>query len=113
MREAMIIVPKFDNNGRDLSDVLESVFFSLSAEFGGCTVTDGYGCWVRPQTGELVREPVWQVTAACHPVSNGDAATYLENLADFVGEAGQQDAVYIRYPSGKVVIRDTKAFARA
>lgn len=109
MREASIICPQADNSGRSLYMVLETAQKNLAQAFGGFTCTRGKGGWVNGQ-GKLITEPVNVLTVAYDPSPVNDAK--LASVANYIGQAGNQEAVYVRYASGDVEIIDTKAAAR-
>jgi hypothetical protein len=104
MREALIICPQHDNDGKSLQHVKHYAELALCKAFGGCTVSSAKGSWVDPQ-GNLISEPVWQLVAACD--ASADNARKLESVARYIGTEGKQQAVYLRYPSGDVQILDT------
>lgn len=104
MREAMIVVPKADNEGRSLRGVLDATTRRLALAFGGATVSEGQGLWIAPD-GTLFDEPVWRVETATVPGPNTDAI--LRGIAYQVGRDGRQQAVYVRFPSGDVEVLDT------
>lgn len=108
MREAMIIVPKADNDGRDMLDVQRVVATRLVKAFGGATIREAFGAWEGPD-GQIVSEPVWEVIAACEPDYANEVTLRL--IARYVGEAARQWAVYMRHASGEVEIMDTSVLA--
>jgi hypothetical protein len=104
MREAMIIVPQFDNDHAPLKHVRAVVAKRLMAAFGGCTIRTAHGSWLDSK-GHAVIEPVWEIVAACEDTPANVHA--LRATAIDAGHMGKQEAVYCRFPSGDVEIIDT------
>jgi hypothetical protein len=104
MREGLIIVPQHDNDGHSLQHVKHYAELALAKSFGGVTVNSAKGSWVNPR-GELVTEPVWQMTVAYDPTPANDAK--LASVARYVGHEGKQHSVYLRYADGAVQIMET------
>jgi hypothetical protein len=103
MREAMIIIPTHDNDGNRLDHLREAVMVAACDRYGGCTVQPGAGAWVAGDR-RLVQEAVWLVHIAM--ADTRDNAAHLSGLADLVAHSGRQEAVYVRYASGVVAIRE-------
>lgn len=109
MREALVILPQFDNNGSSLDDILQEVIVRLGECFSGCTVREATGYWTNG--GKVFHEPVWECVSAYQPGMEGD--NKLRSVAEFIGEKAEQLAVYLRYASGQVEILDTSLVAQA
>ncbi len=101
MREALITVPQFDNDGASLEPILNDVMMQLVEAFGGCTVVAARGAWKGPD-GKLYAEPVNQVISAVEPSAETDAT--LRRIAIAAGEAGEQLAMYVRFSDASVEI---------
>lgn len=109
MREGLINVPKFDNDGNSLDALVEQVMTILSQKFGGATAIDVTGCWFGPD-GKLYREPITQIITAYQPSS--DADNVLRSIAVGAGMIAKQLAMYVRYASGEVEIIELKPEAK-
>lgn len=99
-REARIIAPQRDNDGREVEAALQSLEQSLSHSFGGFTRTAGYGGWF--DGGKVVKEAVHVYDVACDLTS--DTAVKLRHIAVGLLRDARQQAVYLRYPNGHVEI---------
>ena len=106
MKEARIILPKADNNGQSLEFMHKSLATMLCKAFGGATATDSHGMWVSPE-GKLYDEPGTAYDVAMEDTAE-NAATMRE-IAFRFGRLAKQEAMYLRYASGKVEIVDTSA----
>ena len=104
LREALVVVPKADNESHSLVALRDKTVGALVDAFGGATVIDANGAW-RDGSGKLYNEPVWQFVSAYEPSESHDAV--LRNIAQQVGQEGKQLAVYVRYAGGNVEILDT------
>lgn len=91
MREAKIILPHADNEGRELTSVHNALMRDLCLAFGGATITDGRGAWVDggKTYDELVR--VFHVAAEATARNMSD----LRRLARFHAVKAKQLAVYL------------------
>lgn len=96
--------PQEDNEGHSLQRVRCTAEKALAKQFGGFTTTNGKGGWVAGN-GDLQREPVWLITVAYDPSVLNDER--LTSVARYIGSAGKQQAVYVRYASGDVAVLDT------
>lgn len=98
MREAKIILPVICG---DLSE-------TLVGAFGGCTVVTGSGHWKHPVTGRTVSEAVriYTVAVEFNPTHRRDTSVLdaLEGIAKAACIAGNQECVYLQYPTGSVVL---------
>lgn len=110
MREGLINVPKFDNDGNSLDAAINAAMSSIAEMFGGVTAIEAQGLWLGPD-GTPYREPIVQLVTAYDPAS-GMHDAYLKGIAKFVGEQTKQLAMYVRYASGDVEIIDTSAQAK-
>lgn len=102
MREGMIIVPKYGNDGAPLMALVDECIQSMADAFGGVTVREAHGAW-RDKAGKMHAEPVFELVSAYDPESLADDAA-LTDVARTVADKGNQLAVYIRYASGEVEI---------
>jgi len=102
MREALIVCPKNDNDGRPLPLVKKRAVRFLADTFGGCTVREAEGAWINPDTGDVQQEPVWEFTVACHDTVT--VRSLLHSIAVEIGLQADQHSMYLRYPSGNVEI---------
>ena len=100
MKEAKLIMPLVDNDGRSLAGLHKRLRSALAAEFGGYTMVGGLGGWVAEGRGAPVEEPVAIYAIAMYTgMSRGQA---LRQIALKFGREAGQECVYIRYNSGKV-----------
>lgn len=99
MREARLILPKQDNHGQCLAHMLDPVLDDVARRFGGATVTDAFGVWTCP-AGRLYRDPSWCIDIACPDTP--DSVDNLRDIAGAIAEWAEQEAVYLRLPSGTV-----------
>lgn len=104
MRESVLIVPKRDNDGGDLAAVQSQAAESLIDAFGGVTVQEATGGWKAPD-GTVILEPVWRLISAYEPKPENDKK--IKAIAEAIGKAAHQIAVYIRYAGGNVEIVNT------
>lgn len=102
LREAKILVPWTDNSGQSLGTLHSTVADALAGAFGGVTETTGKGIWRNPVTFEVHREPVAIFLVATEDTE--EANDKLTDIARTVAYRGEQEAVYVAYPSGRVVI---------
>lgn len=109
MREALIILPQFANDGRTpLKHVRAVISKRLMKAFGGCTIRTAHGSWL-DGNGHPVVEPVWEIVCACDDTPANAAA--IRATAVDAGKLAGQQAMYCRLPSGDVEIIDTTAKA--
>jgi hypothetical protein len=101
LREARINLPVADNSGKPLDTVRDQLARALAESFGGFTLTRGRGGWINAD-GKLYDEPVHVFDVAAE--DNADSETKLEAIADWLKVAANQEAVYVRFPSGRVQI---------
>lgn len=100
MREGLINVPKFDNDGNSLDHVVTDAVESLATLFGGVTVVEAMGSWFHE--GKLYREPIMQIMTAYTPSKENDKL--LRTVAATIGVKAKQIAMYVRLASGEVEI---------
>lgn len=103
MHEARIILPKQDTDGSSLSDLKACVSSILLANFGGYTLSAGFGGWTADD-GEIVEEEVWIFDVAGDDTPVNDHT--LLDLALVIFAESQQQAVYVRKFNGTVAIID-------
>ena len=101
MREAKIILPVLGNNGLPMDKEHASLEAMLVKQWGGCTRTLGLGLW-NTDMDKLYREEVYIYTIAMEvtPKNRGS----LQAIADAIGIAARQDAMYVCHADGEVVI---------
>lgn len=99
MRELVITVPEFDNNGRSLADLHRTVSVRICYAFGGFTTSPGNGACRRATSGEFVIEHVIRYIIAA---PNERCNTPLRLLAQWIAVAAEQDSVYIRLFDGTI-----------
>ena len=84
----------------------------LSKCFGGATIVPAIGCYVA-DSGALVTEPVYEVTAYC---SEADALKLAEHVRTFVSELcadWSQECIALTTPSGMEFVSAVPALAIA
>ena len=106
MREGLITIPKKDNNGKPLDDLIEVTLRMFAKKFGGATAIEAQGAWIGPD-GKLYREPVMQIITAYDP-SDRSGDEFLWNTSANAGLGTGQLAMYVRYASGEVEIIELK-----
>lgn len=97
-REAMIIVPKTDNDGESLELLHIDIEHHLCATFGGFTATDVRGGWL--DNGKVYRD-----TSVAYTILVSDGWSDEEELFDaaqWLAFAARQEVVYLRLPTGEV-----------
>jgi hypothetical protein len=103
MREALIILPVKDNNGRSIASAHSNLATRLIDAFGGLTTRAAQGAWV--DHGKLYREDVTEYVVAYEPTAFNDET--LREIAIHAGHEAKQLAIYTRFASGDVEIIDT------
>lgn len=98
-REAAIILPMHDATGKHTDTYRAKFIEALIAAFGGVTVTDARGYW-RNDDGRVVDEPVKVLTVA---MAHALWPT-LQRMASEACVALGQEAIYVRFADGEVVI---------
>jgi hypothetical protein len=106
MREARIILPKTDNRGLSLAAIHSRLALDLVDTFGGATAADTHGLW-RNGLGVLHVEDGTAYDVAVD--DNPENVAKLRDIATAYGKAADQEAVYLRLPSGDVEIIETAA----
>ena len=110
MREAMVICPKRDNSGKPLPHVRRKATEMLVRAFGACSTRDAIGHW-QDGNGNVVTEPVSELVAACDDSAQANAT--LRQVAQWIGDAANQQAVYVRFASGNVEILERQSLKQA
>jgi hypothetical protein len=112
MREGLINVPKFFNDGvTTTADIVETAIGAAVQLFGGATLNEAEGFWRDPATGKLHREPIWQIIVA-YDEQDHHQNGLVKNLAIEIGRMTEQLAMYVRYASGEVEILDFQPEAK-
>lgn len=101
LREAAIILPIRDTRGNPTETYRRKFVEALILAFGGVTVTNAEGYWRSP-SGQVVAEPVKIYTVAAP--ATGKSADTLQRLAAEACIALAQEAIYLRYHDGEVVL---------
>jgi hypothetical protein len=100
MREAKIILPKADNDGRKLDSLHNLLSRTLAAVFGGFTKATVYGGWF--DEGKYFEDESWEYRIAMD--NTPENVSKVETLAYDLCEKARQYAIYVVYPSGDVSI---------
>lgn len=103
MREARIILPVLDNEGRSLAPVHEMLTVDLIEAFGGVTCVDCMGAW-QDHNGNVHREAGVAYDVAMEPCTANDLR--LVEIAIGAGRSARQLAMYVRLADGRVEIID-------
>lgn len=101
LREARINLPVVDNTGKLVDTVRDQLARALAESFGGFTLTHGRGGWINAD-GRLFDKPVYVFDVAAD--DSEDSEMKLAAIANWLKHAARQDAIYVRYPSGRVQI---------
>ena len=101
LREAAIIVPVCDNEGFSLAGIHGELQRALIGTFGGYTCLSGVGGWKRV-TGEIQTEKVFVYVVAVEETLK--VRQDLEYIAKAFRRIAGQQAVYVRYAQGDVVL---------
>lgn len=99
MREASFIIPTVDKEGFLSDSHVIDACGALVDAFGGVTKTYGTGYW-RDDSGNLIKEPVAILTVAWE----GEKDITFGAIAAKCAADLDQDALYIKWPSGNVDI---------
>lgn len=102
MREALIILPNADNNGRAIGHAHTNLATRLIDAFGGLTTRQAQGSWL--DHDKLYQEAVTEYVVAYEPTDFNDGT--LREIAIQAGREAKQMAVYTRFASGDVAIID-------
>lgn len=108
MKLAKIILPERDNNNESLSWQHQALQDLLIANFGGFTMTKGFGGWVNAERQPftvVMRENVWVYDIA---MQRADTPK-LRSLAQQLAADAKQEAVMIVTPNGDVEFVKPKA----
>ena len=98
-REARICLPQFDNNKCSLAGVRDQLAAVLAEAFGGFTLLEGQGAWIGPEK-QVYDGPVYVFEIACP--DDGKTADALRFVVSMFKAIAEQEAVYLRLPSGEV-----------
>ncbi len=101
-REARIIVPRNDNDGRPLGAVIAAFESMCCRQFGGFTRAESFGVWFDNSAQRVIAESVFAYDIACDLSS--DTAVKLRHLAVNLLRDARQSAIYLRYPNGVIEI---------
>jgi hypothetical protein len=112
LREGRFILPVRKDNGKGPyvePAVFDAALKSVVSEFGGATVhRDVIGSWMTPE-GELIQEPVIAFDVAYEPSMDNDYR--FQAIAIRAANQAAQRTVYVRFPSGEVIIPDVQIHA--
>lgn len=102
MRDAAIILPLRNAQGRDLADLHAELQFDLTAIFGGYAAHPVTGAWRDEATGFTYADDsmVYLVAADW----TGKAPGKLERIGARIGARAGVGAVYIHHASGETVL---------
>jgi len=101
LREAKIIVPNYTNDGRPLGALQAEVGRRLHKAFGGMHTFPVSGIWTDPKDGQEYAEGSFAfITAATPDIPYVDEQ--LRQIALYAAQEGQQEAIYLQLPSGRV-----------
>lgn len=84
----------------DNTAIVEKYAAKLSSLFGGATITQGSGCWVRQDNGSLVIEPVSLVKSFCTSSDFEKFGAEVRTLALQLKIELTQEAVSLETPQG-------------
>ena len=111
MREAIIILPKFDNTGMQTVTAHDVLRSALLSDFGGFTRCDCVGSWRDPETGAVFDDDSYMYCVAMEPGPKNDVKLFA--AAIFAAECARQEAIYVRDANGGVhILRPTKNEAK-
>lgn len=105
MRESLLVVPTHDNNGVPLGNEILKTAKRLAKQFGGVTSVRANGMWIDPATGNLYDEEIVQLFSAYDETKPQNDACLAE-IADWTRANARQLAIYVRYASGNVEVRN-------
>lgn len=90
--EAKLIIPTQDNEGNDMSNVVEQNILAMCKLYGGATVYEARGYWIG-EGDRLYKDPVAVIISDA--VNKTEAKDQLRALASKILSATDQEAVYI------------------
>lgn len=104
MKEAIIHLPKNDNDGESLEYSRRMIEVKLLQEFGGYTKAKANGAWLSP-TGNIYDEEVFCYRIAAHWDAEVDCggktkADILRDIANKAAITMMQECIYVVLPSG-------------
>ena len=100
MREARLIVPINDNQGKSLDHVHAEIAECLVSEFGGLTEIEAKGMWFND--ARLFAENVYFYDVAMEVSKENEKK--LVDIAMLAKKLAGQDAIYLRHANGYVHI---------
>lgn len=106
MREALIILPRkyLSPTCYPWTQVLtpiDEIATTLTDRFGGCTISEAFGYW-RDPAGQLIQEQVTTFTVAIPIPITHSSKSFLRTFCRNLAHKYNQQAVYLRMPSGRV-----------
>lgn len=104
LREAKILIPSVTNDGRSTEAARIEVAKRLAQAFGGAHVYDVTGAWLDPKTGKWYNDLCRAFVTACDDTVN--SANTLYSIACYACLASEQEAIYLKFPSGAVLFVD-------
>lgn len=99
MKKVELIIPNYDNDGSDNSELIKEAIKGLCQSFGGATVYQAKGFWVNDK-GHLFEDAVSVIISA----TETNAMNELEALADMVLKATDQEAVFVSHDGNAKII---------
>lgn len=106
------IVPKGPDGTQYMRRIIDTCVAQCVERWGGCTVTEGTGWWIHPDTQEYISEPVAILSVECEPAYGESVSErgreshkcvvrqWFNNLATYVRVKGDQHTVYYRMFDG-------------
>ena len=92
--ESKLILPKFDNDGNDLSQQIAHVEDAILQQFGGYNVAASKGAWRDDKTGKVYRDECLTYTIAAEwPLPDNCIA--LRQIASYACSIMQQECIYM------------------
>ncbi len=91
--ESKLILPKFDNEGNDLSQQIAHVEDAILQQFGGYNVAESKGAW-RNDEGKVYRDECLTYTIAAE-WSLLDNCIWMRQIASYACAIMQQECIYM------------------
>jgi len=110
MREARIILPLADNDGKPVDTAHEYLKGRLCRLFGGFTATPVMGGWM-DDSGRLYEDRSIAYDVAMEDTYEN--ARKVGSIAEIAGQMAKQLAMYVRLPNGNVQILNIEPAAEA
>lgn len=105
LTQAILILPKLDNDGRPLDAVHFALELDLMEAFGGFTATESRGGWIDADDGKEYRDDgVLYLIAADFEAKGRRLRRRLENIAGRYAREARQVSVYVAHADGEVVL---------